>query len=123
MPNCFRLYPKGSSEAVPLNTVVDPAIAAYLNIPCDPKLWTADWFHVIGFLIACKNDCDLGSVELERQICKWYDDDDSIYRLQVKNGKMTEDERVSCRETMFEILRFLEQRYTSDAWAEIGRRA
>lgn len=122
MPNCFSLYPKGSSNAAFLNTQVDPAIAAYLGVECHPKFWTVDWFHVIGFLIACKEGCDLGSAKLRDEVRKWYDDEDSIYRQRVASGKGTEAERVEVRDQMLSVLDYLEQHYTSDAWVQIGRR-
>lgn len=122
MPNCFQLYPKGSQVAAFLNTEVDPAIAAHLGVECDPKLWTADWYHVIGFLIACKDGCQLGSEKLRAEVCKWYDDDDSIYRNHVNRGIMPEDERVTLRNGMLHILDFLEATYSSDAFVQIGKR-
>ena len=125
MPNCFALSRKGAPQGaprLPLNTVVDVEIANHLGIPVDPRLWCCDWYHVIGFLIACKQGCDLGTSELRLQVQKWYDDIDSIYRLSVNNGKMTEDERLSCRDRMLRILDFMEEQYTSDNWVQIGRR-
>lgn len=123
MPNCFQLYPKAAPDrAAFLNTEVDPAIAAHVGVPVDATYWVADWYHVIGFLIACKEGCDLGSAKLREEVRKWYDDEDSIYRLSVARGDMTEEERIDRREAMLHILDFLEANYTSNAWVTIGRR-
>lgn len=126
MPNCFALSRKGEpsgSSRLPLNTVVDVEIAQFLGVEVHPKLWCCNWYHVIGFLIACKEGCDLGSQKLRDEVWKWYDDEDGIYRQSVASGKMTETERVGCRTVMLSILAFLEEHYTSDNWVQIGRRA
>lgn len=118
MPNCFQLYPKGSDTPAPLNTVVDAKIAEFLGVPCDPKLWTADWFHVIGFLIACKNDCDLGTDKLRSEVSKWYDEG---YQSFITSGRCSQSEVTERRDEMLRILVYLEQNYTSNAWVQIGK--
>lgn len=122
MPNCFALTRRDTSkgaERLPLNTVVDVEIAAHLGIPVDKKLWCCDWFHVIGFLIACEEGCDLGTEKLRAEVRKWYDDG---YQSYVDSGRITEAERVECRDRMLKILDFMEANYASDNWVQIGRR-
>lgn len=75
VPNCFQLYPKGSNKPAILQDV-DAAICAHFGVPVDPVQWIAGWYHVIGFLIACRNGCHLGSAKLRAEVIAWYDDVD-----------------------------------------------
>lgn len=103
MPNCFQLYPKGTNEPENLNEV-DRKLCEHFNSPVDPKFWFYGWFHVIGFLIACKNGCTLGSDKLRAEVVAWYDDREEVDRA-----------------IMLAILGYLEENYTSNAWVEIGK--
>ena len=110
MPNCFRLYPNGSTEPAILQHV-DAELCKHFGAEVHQEYWLEGWYNVIGFLIACKNDCDLGSDKLRREVAAWFDnypvDAETVQRL----------------DNMLNILRYLEEHYTSDAWVEIGRRA
>lgn len=110
MPNCFQLFERGCSEPVKLQQV-DQAIADHLGVPCDPVQWCCDWYHVIGFLIAMGKGA-LGSEALREAVNEWYVGGDSPYPVEVG---------IVRGERMLLILGFLESRYTSDAWSEIGR--
>jgi len=94
MPNCFRLTKKGETAASPLNQI-DDEMCAHFGVVPDVKMYYHGWYDFIGFLIAVGKP--LGSAEL----------------------------RKSCEDLspeMVAILDYLEANYTSDAWAEIGRR-
>jgi hypothetical protein len=110
MPNCFQLYPKGSTQPAILQNV-DAAMCQHFNAPVDPKYWFRDWFHVIGFLIAMGRG-SLGSPSLREAVIAWYADD---------YGTPT-PEALTARERMIAVLDWLERHYTSDAFVEIGRR-
>ena len=112
MPNCFRLYRKPvTPDTQPaILQDVDAAICAHFGKPVHPTYWANDWYHVIGFLIACKNDCALGSTNLRNEVAKWYD------------YGPTDAFRIDHMTNQLRILDYLEAHYTSDSWAEIGRR-
>lgn len=108
MPNCFQLFRKGSTEPEILQKV-DEAICKHVGVPVDETYWCASWYNVVGFLIACKNDCSLGSEKLREEVDRWYDN-------------YPEEERDDRRKAMRVILAFLEENYSSNAWVEIGKR-
>jgi hypothetical protein len=111
MPNCFQLYPKGSNEPAILQQV-DDRLREHFEQPPDPKHWLADWYHVIGFLIACKDGCSLGSDKLRAEIHTWYTT--GLY--------LNEPDHMEYLANMLQILDYLEANYTSNAWVEIGKR-
>jgi hypothetical protein len=100
MPNCFQLFRKGESSPLVLNRV-DEEICTFLQVPVDDRKYCYDWFNVIGFLIAMGKP--LGSEELRIAVRDWTD-------------------VVEYQEKLLEILDFMESRYTSDAFVQIGRR-
>lgn len=97
MPNCFQLFPKGSAEAADLHKV-DEEICAHFGAPVDPVNWYANWYNIIGWDVAFGRP--LGSAELRERTAK-----------------------LDPGGPLVDVLKFLEERYTSDAWAEVGRRA
>lgn len=105
MPNCFQLYPKGSTEPAILQAV-DEAMCQHFGVSVDPRYWFYGWYHCIGFLIAMKG-YPLGSDALRAEVCKWYEDPGEAEHLAL----------------MLRILDWLAEHYTSDAWVEVGRRA
>lgn len=108
MPNCFQLRKKGEKDPEVL-VKVDEAICEYFGVEVDPKYWVANWYNVIGFLIAIGKG-ELGSEGLRTAVREWYDS----YPDPVEGAER--------RETMGKILAFLEERYESSWWVEIGRR-
>lgn len=102
MPNCFSLFKKGETVATSLS-VIDDEICDYLAIEPDPTFYAFGWFDSIGMLIACCEGCDLGSEKLRDKVIAWTDDPDR-------------------REHLLCILNYLEEHYTSESWAEVGRR-
>lgn len=115
MPNCFRLYPKGSTEPEALSSI-DEKIAAFVGVPVHPTYYVADWYHVIGFLIACRDGCSLGSDKLRAEVTAWYQT--GVYAT-LPDAKAEAPQRSA---EMLTILMWLETHYTSDAWVEIGKR-
>ena len=107
MPNYFRLYLKGTSQPAILQDV-DAEMCQHFDQPCDPVRWLAGWYNVIGCLIAVKG-LALGSPELRQAVIAWYD------------GPLYGPDAASYRADMLQILEYLEARYTSDAWATVGK--
>ena len=112
MPNCFQLFPKTNPSEPAILQQVDEAICANFHVDVDPKYWVAGWYNVIGFLIALKGYA-LGSRELRLAVVSWYDT--PLYRRDEK-------QRREYLKDQLLILKYLEKHYTSDSWAEIGRR-
>jgi len=104
MPNCFQLFRKGSAEPEKLS-VVDQELCALLDQPVHKRHYVAGWFDCIGFLIACKNDCSLGTQKLRDEVERWFEgDEDSPRHVAMKL-----------------CLTYLEGHYASDAWVQIGK--
>ncbi len=107
MPNCFRLYLKNSGEAATLCSV-DEAICAHLGVKVNPTKYVAYWFDTIGFPIAMGKTLDqiIEKFGLELATANAIDDQDSVKYWQEQ----------------LTIAEYLNAHYTTDAWAEIGRR-
>ena len=93
MPNCFCLYPKGTTEATTLVSV-DEAICKHMG-----------WFDCIGFRVACGKSFSDIRAEFTGYVNE--NDRDAEYREYYLD--------------MLKILDFLEANYTTDCWAEIGK--
>ena len=96
MPNCFQLTRVGETEPTVL-TALDEEICRHLGVEVHPRFWVEGWYDTIGFQIAMGSR--LGSEELRERV-----------RDYPVRGRLPE------------ILEYLERNFTSDAWAEIGRR-
>jgi hypothetical protein len=94
MPNCFQLISKETGQPTAFNKI-DDDICASLGIVPDAVKYYRGWYDFIGFMIAIGKP--LGSKELRKEV----EDVDK---------------------DLLPVLDFLEQHYTSDAWAQIGRR-
>ena len=94
----FQLLSKKTNEPVSLNQV-DTEICNLLDIPVHPKRYGGDlynWYNLIGFQIAVGKP--LGSKELRDYVTdRWLGD------TWVKTGHI--------------VLNYLENTYTSEAWA------
>lgn len=93
MPSCFQLTKKGETEPSKL-CKVDEEICAFLGEPVHEKYWSHSWPNAIGFTIAALG-VHLGTEKL-RQIIAEYEDP-----------------------KLLEILKFLEDNYSSRAWYEV----
>lgn len=111
MPNCFSLTPKTQDRPALLHAV-DAAICRFFEIDVDPNYYAADWYTVIGTLIAVKG-CTLGTDALRREVMLWYHD--GLYET------LSESERRDQCTAMLAILSYLETFYRSDNWVQIGR--
>lgn len=96
MPNCYSLTPINGTEPERL-IAIDEKMCAHFGAEPHPTLWFRNWENNIGMLLACGR-----SWEEIKKACK-------------EDGTEFGNE-------LFEVAEWLEQHYTSDAWAEIGRR-
>ena len=109
MPNCFALYLKGSNQPEVLQRI-DEELCKHFGADVHPKYWLEGWYNCIGFLIAMHGDA-LDSPALRERVIKWYEDYHDA------------DEREQRLTNQLAILDYLKDRYTSQAWVEIGKRA
>ena len=102
MPNCFQLFKRnGDGKPVAFN-LIDAEMCEHFKAPIHPTQYYYDWYGTAGFAIACCGRT------LEKQIAECQ--------------AATEIDR-SAEETRYiEVLQWLNEHYTSEAWAEIGRR-
>ncbi len=101
MPNCFQLYAKeGPDVPVAFNTI-DEKMCKHFNVPVDDKAYYYGWYGTAGFAIACGKP-------LQTQIAEVL--------------KATEIGRTAEESRYLEVLQWLDDNYTSEAWVEVGRR-
>lgn len=118
MPNCFQLFKRWDTldaadlPAVPVTLAkVDEELCSMLGVAVHPKRYVAGWFDSIGFLIAMGKG-KLGTESLRVAVHLWY--------FPIDYPPL--DTAIEEYEIAKRILSHLEQHYTSDAWAQIGRR-
>jgi len=93
MPNCFTLTRKSDTAAGPVKlTLIDEELCAHLGVEVDNTHWVHGWYNSIGFSLAMGKSFDEC-----REIFKKY------IELQI-------------------IIDYLDANFTTDSWAEIGRR-
>lgn len=96
MPNCFTLTRKSDPDAGPVAFAkIDEEICAHLDVPCHPKHWYLGWYDDIGMALAHGM-----TFERMREI---YEEDREVQAIKVVD--------------------FLDENFTANAWAEIGRRS
>ena len=102
MPNCFTLTRKGENAPASLQTIDDLMRVAFGEEP-DPKRWLWGWYDVVGFGLALGRDWT--------QLREQYAEDPA------------ESERTNTfHRQMLTVIDWLDEHYTTDAWAERGRR-
>lgn len=105
MPNCLQLTRLSNQEAGPVVLQeIDHEICQWFLRPTDEEKWFFDWYNCIGFRLAMGKTF----AEVEAQFDEYIADrEDGIkpYYAMMKS-----------------IVGFLEERFTPNAWAEVGRR-
>jgi len=93
MPNCFTLTRKSDPAAGPVKlTLIDEELCAHLGVEVHPSNWCFGWYDIVGFALA------MGKSFAEiREFCEDYED-------------------------LHPIIDYLDANFTTNAWAEIGRR-
>jgi hypothetical protein len=92
MPNCFQLISKETREAEAFQRI-DEAICKHFGWECDTVKYAYGWYDAIGFRVACGKSLQQVRDEF--------------------SGYVTE--------SLQENVDYLSARFTTDAWAEIGR--
>ena len=101
MPNCFQLTRKGETQPATLSSV-DEAMCEHFGAELHPTNYYHWWFDSIGFKLSMGKSID--------EIINYYH----------RECQTAEDKAFWTR--MIEIAQWLEENYTVDTWAEIGRR-
>ncbi len=107
MPNCFQLTRKAALRdgAVALQAI-DSELCAAFNEPCDPKEWFHGWYNYIGFLIAMGKTFEWVKAECNK----------------IAGEQPSNDSHLAYWRRMYDIADWLDEHFTADAWAEIGKR-
>lgn len=103
MPNCFQLTKKGDNEPSTLNSI-DEAICIHLGVEVHPQVYCAGWYDYIGFALAMGKDWAQIRQRLADTVREFPDEGTTEWAA-----------------VMGKILQFLEDNYTADAWATVGR--
>lgn len=96
MPNCYSLTRKGETEPSMLQHV-DEDLCKHWEVDPHPMHWYFDWHNIIGFRLA------LGKTFAE------------IHAEMLAHATTYNDE---CYYRLADITRYLEEHYTSNAWAQ-----
>jgi hypothetical protein len=100
MPNCFCLTRKGEKKPTALQKI-DDDMRVHFGAPPSKDHWYFGWYDWIGLSLA------MGSTFTEIRNRAWK-----------RIGPLEEEDHKALA-----VLDYLDANYTSDAWAEIGRRA
>lgn len=106
MPNCFQLTRKDRPEEGPVAFhQIDKEMCEFFNEPEDPKYWYVAWYDCIGFRLACGKTFDQIEEEFEKGCRENYIASDQEFM-----------------EKQLKVVQWLKERFTSNAWVEIGKR-
>lgn len=94
MPACFQLLHKLTGDPVKF-AELDDAICNHFGVTPDPKLYYRGWYDFIGEAVAFGKP--MGSDELTAHVAKF-------------------------APGLLPTLAYIAERYTSDAWREVGKR-
>lgn len=104
MPNCFQLLSKKTGEATRF-VEIDEELCKHLGMPVDPVKWVGGWYDWVGWAIAVSGKT-LPQLVQEGEA----------------DVKRLAGDELEQAEFMLKVVTFLDENYTSDAWAEVGRR-
>ncbi len=106
MPNHFALTRKSNPSAgyVGLNTI-DEELCAHFSVPVDDTQYYNFWYGIIGLGLACGHTFQ----QIRENITK------HAYKDPVSN------EMDDLETRLIEITEYLEEHFTSSAWATVGR--
>ena len=106
MPNCFQLIDKSTGKAENFARI-DSLICEHYGVPEHETKFFMLWYDVIGFKLACGHSFARIREAMRNQVIE-----------DIKNGDFSS----IFEEWIIRITYFIEARYTSSAWVEIGRR-
>ena len=102
MPNCFTLTREGESKPASLQAIDDEMRIAFGEEP-DEERWLWGWYDTIGYGLAMGRTWE----QLREQFAE----------------DPAESERTNMfRRRMLAVIDWLDEHYTPNAWAEVGRR-
>lgn len=113
MPNCFQLTRKTELDKGPvgLNTI-DAELCGVLGREVHPTCYVRGWFDYIGWKLAMGSSFQ----EIREHIQGMLDD-------MAEDGSGEQDvASVNHASDMLKLCNYLDANFTSDAWAEIGKR-
>lgn len=92
MPNCFTLTRKSEPEKGPVPfNLIDGEMCEHFKVPVHPKLYYEYWYDIYGFAVACGSTI--------REVIERHEE---YPRIQA-------------------IGEWLDENFTTNAWAEIGK--
>jgi hypothetical protein len=106
MPNCFQLISKETREAEAFQRI-DEAICKHFGWECDTVKYAYGWYDAIGFRVACGKSLQQVRDEFSGYVTE-----------SLQENAMGE---VQYYDRLVQIVDYLSARFTTDAWAEIGR--
>lgn len=102
MPNCFQLISKATGQAERF-VEVDEKMCKHFGVPCDPEQWHFYWYPTI---------MEWG-IAMNRSFQKQLQD--------IEEGDYQTKEEQEAANHQREIILWLDQHYTADAWYQVGR--
>jgi hypothetical protein len=103
VPNCFQLARKSEPEKPIALSVIDEEMCQHFKVETDPIKYYLGWFDIIGFKLACGKSFIQIVASLAKSMSEMPQYKDDYLRL-------------------IEIALWLDENFTSNAWAEIGKR-
>ena len=103
VPNCFQLARKSEPEKPIALSVIDEEMCQHFKAECDPIKYHACWFDIIGFKLAMGQSFIKIVASLAKSMSEMPQYKDDYLHL-------------------IEIALWLDEHFTSDSWAEIGKR-
>lgn len=110
MPNCFQLTRKTEPEKGPVSlNAIDAELCGVLGREVHPTAYCMGWFDYIGFKLAMGRSFE----EIKAKI---------ISSIAENQGAGKEAGDVEYYQDMLTLANYLDANFTSDSWAEIGKR-
>ncbi len=101
MPNCFQFSSKDTGLPVKLHTI-DEELCTLLGVPVHSDNWVCYWYDCLGFPLAMGKTL----TEIKNDLAK----------------DLAKSEEKEAYTNLIKICEYLDEKYTTDSWAEIGRR-
>lgn len=115
MPNCFSLQRKSDPKAgnVPFSQI-DEELCKLFEVPVHEKYYIFGWYDCIGFKVAMGKKLP--------EIREGFEEMKLEYQTSPTPNDMTA-EMIEWCDGILKVTDYLIENYTTDAWAEIGRRS
>jgi hypothetical protein len=107
MPNCFQLIGKETGKPTAF-VAIDEALCGHFGYEIHPTKYLFGWYDAIGFRVACGKSLD----DIRKEFAGY------VSEALGKN----ELGDVEYYDRLVRVVDYLKERYTTDAWAEVGRK-